>query len=419
MPDNMPQKNKPPQFNNMDINSIRADFPILNQEVHGCRLAFLDNAASAQRPTAVIDAVSHYYRHDHANVHRGVHTLSHRATDAYEGAREKVRGFINAASISEIVFTRGTTEAINLVAASLGQDVCAGDEILISHMEHHSNIVPWQMLCERTGAILRVAPINEHGELLVDEMIALMNKRTRIVALTHISNALGTINPIEIIITAAHERDIPVLIDGAQAAPHANIDVQKLGCEFYAFSGHKMCGPTGIGVLYGREDWLERLPPWQGGGEMILSVSFEEAVYNRLPYKFEAGTPNIAGAIGLGAAIDYLQTIGMDNIAAYEAALLDYLTDELSKVSDLRLIGTAKQKAGVQSFVIKDIHPHDLGTVLDHKGVAIRTGHHCAMPVMDFFDVPGTARASLAFYNTHEDVDQLIEGLAVAKEMFA
>jgi cysteine desulfurase/selenocysteine lyase len=419
MPDNMPQKNKPPQFNNMDINSIRADFPILNQEVHGCRLAFLDNAASAQRPTAVIDAVSHYYRHDHANVHRGVHTLSHRATDAYEGAREKVRGFINAASISEVVFTRGTTEAINLVAASLGQDVCAGDEILISHMEHHSNIVPWQMLCERTGAILRVAPINERGELLVDEMIALMNKRTRIVALTHISNALGTINPIEIIITAAHERDIPVLIDGAQAAPHANIDVQKLGCEFYAFSGHKMCGPTGIGVLYGREDWLERLPPWQGGGEMILSVSFEEAVYNRLPYKFEAGTPNIAGAIGLGAAIDYLQTIGMDNIAAYEAALLDYLTDELSKVSDLRLIGTAKQKAGVQSFVIKDIHPHDLGTVLDHKGVAIRTGHHCAMPVMDFFDVPGTARASLAFYNTHEDVDQLIEGLAVAKEMFA
>jgi cysteine desulfurase/selenocysteine lyase len=419
MPDNMPQKNKPPQFNNMDINSIRADFPILNQEVHGCRLAFLDNAASAQRPTAVIDAVSHYYRHDHANVHRGVHTLSHRATDAYEGAREKVRGFINAASISEIVFTRGTTEAINLVAASLGQDVCAGDEILISHMEHHSNIVPWQMLCERTGAILRVAPINERGELLVDEMIALMNKRTRIVALTHISNALGTINPIEIIITAAHERDIPVLIDGAQAAPHANIDVQKLGCEFYAFSGHKMCGPTGIGVLYGREDWLERLPPWQGGGEMILSVSFEEAVYNRLPYKFEAGTPNIAGAIGLGAAIDYLQTIGMDNIAAYEAALLDYLTDELSKVSDLRLIGTAKQKAGVQSFVIKDIHPHDLGTVLDHKGVAIRTGHHCAMPVMDFFDVPGTARASLAFYNTHEDVDQLIDGLAVAKEMFA
>jgi cysteine desulfurase/selenocysteine lyase len=419
MPDNMPQKNKPPQFNNMDINSIRADFPILNQEVHGCRLAFLDNAASAQRPTAVIDAVSHYYRHDHANVHRGVHTLSHRATDAYEGAREKVRGFINAASISEIVFTRGTTEAINLVAASLGQDVCAGDEILISHMEHHSNIVPWQMLCERTGAILRVAPINEQGELLVDEMIALMNKRTRIVALTHISNALGTINPIEIIITAAHERDIPVLIDGAQAAPHANIDVQKLGCEFYAFSGHKMCGPTGIGVLYGREDWLERLPPWQGGGEMILSVSFEEAVYNRLPYKFEAGTPNIAGAIGLGAAIDYLQTIGMDNIAAYEAALLDYLTDELSKVSDLRLIGTAKQKAGVQSFVIKDIHPHDLGTVLDHKGVAIRTGHHCAMPVMDFFDVPGTARASLAFYNTHEDVDQLIDGLAVAKEMFA
>ncbi|MCP4001295.1 MAG: cysteine desulfurase [Gammaproteobacteria bacterium] len=402
----------------MDINRIRADFPILNQEIHGCRLAFLDNAASAQRPTAVIDAVSRYYQHDHANVHRGVHTLSHRATDAYEGAREKIRGFINATSISEIVFTSGTTEAINLIASSLGQSISADDEILISHMEHHSNIVPWQMLCERTGAVLRVAPINEDGELLVDEMISLMSDRTRLVALTHISNALGTINPIEIIITAAHERNIPVLIDGAQAVPHTNIDVQKLGCEFYVFSGHKMCGPTGIGILYGREDWLERLPPWQGGGEMILSVNFEEAVYNRLPYKFEAGTPNIAGAIGLGAAIDYLQAIGMDNIAAYEATLLDYLTDQLSNVSDLQLIGTAKRKAGVQSFVIKDIHPHDLGTVLDHKGIAIRTGHHCAMPVMDFFEVPGTARASLAFYNTHEDVDQLIEGLAVAKDIF-
>jgi len=402
-----------------DVERIRADFPILHQEIQGCRLAYLDNAASSQQPMAVIDAVSQYYQHDHANVHRGVHTLSHRATDAYEAAREKIRAYINAASTSEIVYTRGTTEAINLVAASLGQDVRAGDEILISHMEHHSNIVPWQLLCERTGATLRVAPINEQGELLTDEMIALMNKRTRIVALTHVSNALGTINPVELIIKAAHDHDIPVLIDGAQAMSHSIIDVQKLGCEFYAFSGHKMFGPTGIGVLYGREDWLERLPPWQGGGEMILSVSFDDTVYNRLPYKFEAGTPNIAGAIGLGAAIDYLQTIGMHNIATYESDLLEYLTDQLASVPDVRLIGTAEHKAGVQSFVIEGIHPHDLGTVLDHKGVAIRTGHHCAMPVMEFFGVPGTARASLAFYNNREDVDQLIDGISVATKMFA
>lgn len=402
-----------------DVERIRADFPILHQEIQGCRLAYLDNAASSQRPMAVIDAVSQYYQHDHANVHRGVHTLSHRATDAYEAAREKIRAYINAASTSEIVYTRGTTEAINLVAASLGQDVRSGDEILISHMEHHSNIVPWKLLCERTGATLRVAPINEQGELLTDEMIALMNKRTRIVALAHVSNALGTINPVELIIKAAHDHDIPVLIDGAQAMSHSIVDVQKLGCEFYAFSGHKMFGPTGIGVLYGREDWLERLPPWQGGGEMILSVSFDDTVYNRLPYKFEAGTPNIAGAIGLGAAIDYLQTIGMQNIATYESDLLEYMTDQLASVPDVRLIGTAEHKAGVQSFVIEGIHPHDLGTVLDHKGVAIRTGHHCAMPVMEFFGVPGTARASLAFYNNREDVDQLIEGISVATKMFA
>lgn len=402
-----------------DVERIRADFPILHQEIQGCRLAYLDNAASSQQPMAVIDAVSQYYQHDHANVHRGVHTLSHRATDAYEAAREKIRAYINAASTSEIVYTRGTTEAINLVAASLGQDVRSGDEILISHMEHHSNIVPWKLLCERTGATLRVAPINEQGELLTDEMIALMNKRTRIVALAHVSNALGTINPVELIIKAAHDHDIPVLIDGAQAMSHSIVDVQKLGCEFYAFSGHKMFGPTGIGVLYGREDWLERLPPWQGGGEMILSVSFDDTVYNRLPYKFEAGTPNIAGAIGLGAAIDYLQTIGMQNIATYESDLLEYLTDQLASVPDVRLIGTAEHKAGVQSFVIEGIHPHDLGTVLDHKGVAIRTGHHCAMPVMEFFGVPGTARASLAFYNNREDVDQLIDGISVATKMFA
>jgi cysteine desulfurase/selenocysteine lyase len=404
---------------NFDVGRVRVDFPILQQEIHGCPLAFLDNAASAQRPNAVIDAVSHYYQHDHANVHRGVHTLSHRATDAYEGAREKVRAFINAASDKEIVFTSGTTEAINLVAASLGQDLGPNDEILITHMEHHSNIVPWQLVCERTGATLRVAPINDRGELIIDELLALLGPATRIVAVTHVSNALGTINPVQTIIDAAHALDIPVLLDGAQAVAHTAVDMQKLGCEFYAFSGHKMCGPTGIGVLYGREDALERLPPWQGGGEMILSVSFGETVYNRLPYKFEAGTPNIAGAVGLGAAIDYLQNIGMDQIAAYESQLLDYAGQRLAAVNGLRIIGQADAKAGLHSFVIEGIHPHDLGTVLDHKGVAIRTGHHCAMPVMDFFGVPGTARASFAFYNNQHDIDQLIDALGIATEMFA
>ena len=417
---NQPADTRPvPVTAELDIERIRADFPILHQEVHGCRLAFLDNAASSQRPQAVIDAVSYYYAHDHANVHRGVHTLSHRATDAYEGAREKVRGFINAASQSEIVFTSGTTAAINLVAASFGQDIRAGDEILISYLEHHSNIVPWQLLCERTGAILRVAPINHAGEIVLEDMLAMLNPATRLVAVAHVSNALGTVNPIEKIIAAAHQQDIPVLIDGAQAAPHAQVDVQQLGCDFYAFSGHKMCGPTGIGVLYGREDWLERLPPWQGGGEMILSVNFEKSVYNRLPYKFEAGTPNIAGAIGLGTAIDYLTAIGMERIARYETSLLTYLTDRLATVENIRLIGTATHKAGVQSFVIDGIHPHDLGTVLDHQGVAIRTGHHCAMPVMEFFKIPGTARASIAFYNDRQDIDQLIDGLNVAARMFS
>lgn len=402
----------------LDIARIRDDFPILHQQVHGCRLAFLDNAASSQRPQSVIDAISHYYEHNHANVHRGVHTLSHRATDDYEGAREKIRAFINAKSASEVVFTSGATEAINLVAASFGHDFQAGDEILISHMEHHSNIVPWKLLCERTGAKLVVAPINQAGELLLDEMLSLINDRTRIVALTHISNALGTVNPIETVIAAAHERNIPILIDGAQASPHCSLDMQALNCDFYVFSGHKMCGPTGIGVLYGREELLEKMPPWQGGGEMILSVSFEDTVYNKLPYKFEAGTPPIAAAIGLGAAIDYLQNIGMARIADYEQQLLNYLSEQLANVEGLRLIGTAKHKAGVQSFLINDIHPHDLGTVLDHQGVAIRTGHHCAMPVMQFFNIPGTARASLAFYNNREDVDQLIGGLAVAIRMF-
>jgi cysteine desulfurase/selenocysteine lyase len=403
----------------LHVDKIRADFPILHQTVHGCRLAFLDNAASSQRPQSVIDAISHYYEHDHANVHRGVHTLSHRATDAFEGARRKVQQFINAASTSEIVFTSGTTEAINLVAASFGHAFRAGDEILISHMEHHSNIVPWQLLCERTGATLKVAPINESGELLLDRLVDLMSEATRLVAITHVSNALGTVNPVDQIVAAAHARDIPVLLDGAQAIAHTPIDVQSLDCDFYAFSGHKMCGPTGIGVLYGRESLLERMPPWQGGGEMILRVSFEDTTYNRLPYKFEAGTPNIAGAVGLGAAIDYLNTIGMCRIESYENDLLRYATEQLSAIENVRLIGTAAHKAGVMSFLIDNIHPHDLGTVLDHQGVAIRTGHHCAMPVMDFFEVPGTARASIAFYNSRQDIDQLVAGLAVATGMFA
>lgn len=402
----------------IDVAAAREDFPILQQQINGCRLAYLDNAASAQRPQSVIDAISRYYQHDHANVHRGVHTLSHRATDAYEGAREKARAFINAESTREIVFTRGTTEAINLVAASLGQSLQNGDEIVITHMEHHSNIVPWQLLCERTGAVLRVAPINDAGELLLDGLQTLLTKRTRLLAVTHVSNALGTINPVADIVGMARAQDIPVLLDGAQAVPHTAVDVRALDCDFYTFSGHKMYGPTGIGVLYGREAWLDRLPPWQGGGEMILSVSFEETVYNKLPYKFEAGTPPIAGAIGLGAAIDYLQKLGMDNIAHHEAELLSHLSSRLTEIPGLRLIGTAAHKAGVQSFVIDGVHPHDLGTVLDHQGIAIRTGHHCAMPVMEFFGLAGTARASLALYNDRDDVEQLIDGLKLAMDMF-
>jgi cysteine desulfurase/selenocysteine lyase len=404
----------------MTIEDCRQDFTALQQDINGQPLVFLDSAASSQAPQSVIDAVANYQKHDHANVHRGVHTLSHRATDAYEGARDKIQGFINAASRSEVVLTSGTTESINLVAQSYCRPkLSAGDKVLITHLEHHSNIVPWQLLCERTGATLRVAPINHAGEIILEDLIGMMNPATRLVAVAHVSNALGTVNPIEQIIDAAHQQDIPVLIDGAQAAPHEAVDVQKLGCEFYAFSGHKMCGPTGIGVLYGREDLLERMPPWQGGGEMILSVNFEASVYNSLPYKFEAGTPNIAGAIGLGAAIDYLQAIGMERIAHYESELLSYLTAQLANVENLRLIGTAARKAAVQSFVIDGIHPHDLGTVLDHQGVAIRTGHHCAMPVMEFFEIPGTARASIAFYNNRQDIDQLIQGLAVAAKLFA
>ncbi|MCL4792675.1 MAG: SufS family cysteine desulfurase, partial [Gammaproteobacteria bacterium] len=362
-----------------DVEAIRQDFPILHQQVNGYPLAYLDSAASTQRPVQVIDAIRHYYTHDHANVHRGVHTLSHRATDIYEGARETIRSFINARSTREIVFTRGTTEAINLVAATLGQRLSAGDEILISEMEHHSNIVPWQMLCQRSGTILRVVPIDDRGELLLDEFEKLLNERTRLVAITHVSNALGTVSPLPQIIASAHGRGIPVLVDGAQAIAHQSVDVASLDCDFYAFSGHKMCGPTGIGVLYGREALLESLPPYQGGGDMILTVSFSGTTYNELPYRLEAGTPHIAGAAGLGAAIDYLQRVGMDNIARHEADLLAYASNALGELPGMQLVGTATHKAAVASFNVDGIHPHDLGTVLDQHGVAIRAGHHCAM----------------------------------------
>ncbi len=399
------------------VERIRADFPILHQEINGHPLAYLDNAASSQRPRQVIEAISRYYERDHANVHRGVHTLSHRATEAQEHGREAVRRFINARETREIIFTRGTTEAINLVAYSFGRSLQPGDEILLSHMEHHSNIVPWQLACERTGARLNVVPINERGELIMEEYHRRLNERTRIVAMVQVSNALGTVNPVEEITAAARSRGIPVLIDGAQAIAHQPIDVQAIGCDFYAFSGHKMCGPTGIGALYGRREWLEKLPPFQGGGDMILTVSFAGTTYNELPYRFEAGTPHVAGAVGLGAAIEYLEAIGMARIARYERQLLDYATAAVSRLPGVRIVGTAARKAGVLSFTLDGIHPHDLGTVLDNQGVAIRTGHHCAMPVMDFFGVAGTARASLAFYNTEREIDQLVAGIEVAMRM--
>jgi len=403
----------------LDAVAIRRDFPILHQTVNGHPLAYLDNAASSQRPRQVLDAIQRYYTHDHSNVHRGVHTLSHRATDLYEGARETVRSFINAASVREIVFTRGTTESINLVAFTFGQCLKAGDEILITAMEHHSNIVPWQLLCERSGAVLRVAPISDAGEILLDDFMRLLGKRTRLVAVAHVSNALGTVNPVKKIVAAAHRQGIPVLLDGAQAIPHQAVDVQDLDCDFYAFSAHKMCGPTGIGVLYGREALLRDLPPFQGGGDMILTVSFNGTTYNELPYRLEAGTPHIAGAVGLAAAIDYLTGIGMRNIAARESELLGYATRSLLELPGLTIFGTAPEKAAVVSFNVDGIHPHDLGTVLDQQGVAIRAGHHCAMPLMERFGVPGTARASFAFYNNTGEIDQLIDGLRLAQRMFA
>jgi cysteine desulfurase/selenocysteine lyase len=401
------------------IDAARADFPALSQEINGHPLAYLDSAASSQMPSSVIDRVAEYERHDHANVHRGVHTLSHRATEAYETARDSIATFINAASRAEVVFTSGTTGAINLVAQSFCRPrLREGDRILITHLEHHSNIVPWQLVCEQTGAELVVCPINARGEVEVDALLGLMDAHVKMMAIAHVSNALGTILPLERMITAAHQRNIPVLVDGAQAVPHMQVDVQQLGCDFFAFSGHKMFAPTGIGVLYGKESLLDAMPPWQGGGDMILEVRFDGTTYNELPYKFEAGTPNISGAIGLGAAAEYLLALGMDRVQRHERELLEYMTGRLRQIDGIRLIGTAGSKASLQSFMLDAIHPHDLGTILDHQGVAIRTGHHCAMPVMEFFDIVGTARASLALYNNRQDVDRLTDALLAAKEVF-
>ena len=403
-----------------DPAKIREDFPILKQKVHGRPLVYLDSAATSQKPQVVIDTLVRYYTTENSNVHRGVHSLSQRATEDYEGARTKVRQLLNASDDREIIFVRGTTEGINLVAQSYGsQNIGEGDEIVISSMEHHSNIVPWQILCQERGATLRVIPINDDGELLLDEYEKLLGPRTKLVSIVHLSNSLGTINPIEQIVAIAHSHGVPVLVDGAQSAPHMPVDVAKLGCDFYAFSGHKLYGPTGIGVLYGRAELLETMPPYQGGGDMIKSVTFEKTLYNTLPYKFEAGTPNIAGVVGLGAAIDYVTDIGLDRIAAYERELLEYGTEGLSTIGGLRLIGTAREKAGVLSFVLDGIHPHDIGTILDTEGIAIRAGHHCTQPLMARFGVSATARASLAFYNSKEEIDSLVKGVDWAIEVFS
>jgi len=402
----------------LDVERLRKDFPILSRQIRGKPLVYLDNGASAQRPSAVIEAEREYYARHHANVHRGVHTLSQEATELFEGARETVRRFLNAASTKEVIFVRGTTEAINLVAQAWGRPrLGKGDEIVITWLEHHANIVPWQQVCEQTGAGLKVVPIDRRGVVDFDAYLAMLGPKTRMVAIAHVSNALGTVLPVEKFVAAARERGIATLVDGAQAVPHQRVDVRSLGCDFYAFSGHKLYGPTGIGVLYGREELLGEMPPWQGGGDMILTVSFERTTYNHLPYKFEAGTPNIAGAVALGAAIDYVEGVGLDRIAAHEADLLAYATEKLAAVRGLTIIGTAPEKASLVSFVIDGVHPHDLGTILDAEGVAIRTGHHCAMPVMDFFEVPATARASFAFYNTRAEVDALVTALGRAREM--
>ena len=402
-----------------DVRRIREDFPILKEKVHGKPLVYLDNGATSQKPAQVIEAMLRFYTHDCSNVHRGVHLLSERATEAYEGARVKIQQFLNAPDWREIVFVRGTTEGINLVAQSYGrQNVKAGDEILITAMEHHSNIVPWQMLCEEKGALLRVAPINDRGELILEEFEKLLSGRTRLVAVTHVSNALGSINPVRQIIQRAHAMGVPVLVDGAQAVPHMQVDVQELGCDFYAISGHKVFGPTGIGALYAKAELLDSMPPYQGGGDMISSVTFEKTIYNVIPYKFEAGTPNIADGVGLGAALDYVKQIGLANITSYERALLSYATEAISQIPGVRIIGTAAEKAGVISFILEGVHAHDVGTVLDREGIAVRTGHHCAQPVMDRFGVPATVRASLAFYNTKQEINALAAGIQRVKALF-
>jgi cysteine desulfurase/selenocysteine lyase len=403
-----------------EVEKVRKDFPILYSTVYGKPLVYLDNAATSQKPRVVIDAVSRYYETENANIHRGVHFLSQRATEDYEAARETIRAFLKAAEAHEIIFVRGTTEGINLVAQTYGRrNVGAGDEVLITAMEHHSNIVPWQLLCEEKGAKLRVAPINDDGELIVEEFEKLLNARTRIVAVPHVSNALGTIVPVRRLVELAHARNIPVLIDGAQAVQHLPVDVQALDCDFYVFSGHKIYGPTGIGALYGKSALLDAMPPYQGGGDMISSVTFEKTLYNKLPHKFEAGTPHVSGAIGLGCAIAYVNDLGLESIAAHEADVLAYATEILSGIPDLRLIGTAREKASVLSFILDGIHPHDIGTILDQEGIAIRTGHHCAQPVMRRFNIPATARASLALYNTREEIDALATGLQKVREVFA
>ena len=407
-------------LSDLDVQRVRQDFPILKEKIYDKPLVYLDNAATSQKPQAVIEAISRYYLQENSNVHRGVHWLSQQATEEYENARIKMQRFMNASDSKEIIFVRGATEAINLVASSYGgKCVGEGDEIVISAMEHHSNIVPWQMLCEEKGAKLRIIPMNDRGELLLEEYEELLNSKTRLVAVVHVSNSLGTINPVEKIIELAHQNNTPVLLDGAQAAPHVKLDVQELDCDFYAISSHKVYGPTGVGVLYGKAELLEAMPPYQGGGDMISSVTFEETLYNVLPFKFEAGTPNIAGVIGLGAAIEYINCIGLDRIAARESKLLAYASEQISVIPGLKPIGTAREKAGIVAFVMDGIHAHDIGTILDQEGIAIRTGHHCSQPVMAHFGVPATARASFSFYNTREEVDILVRGLQKVQEVFS
>ncbi len=402
-----------------DVKKIREDFPILKREVNGKPLVYLDNGATSQTPQQVIDVIVDYYSNYNANIHRGVHSLSQEATDKYEQARHKIQNHFNAKSAHEIIFTSGTTHGINLVANGFSSILKEGDEVIVSALEHHSNIVPWQMLCERTGAILKVIPMNQEGELVISEYDKLLSNKTKLVFVNHISNALGTINPIEDIIAKAHNVGAAVLIDGAQASPHIKADVQKLDVDFYVVSAHKMCGPTGVGILYGKEEWLNKLPPYQGGGEMIAEVTFEKTTYAILPHKFEAGTPNICGGIAFGAAIDYMNAIGFDNIAKYEHELLEYGTQKLSEIEGLKIYGTAKHKTSVISFNLESIHPYDVGTILDKMGIAVRTGHHCAQPIMDFYKIPGTVRASFAFYNTKQEIDALVEGVKKAKLMLS